>query len=167
MLIWDRVPGPRRPGLKAGTLLLLIDRRSEGTAFPRKGATAPRSRPGALQRQLDAPVPYELGRGRRRAISKADARRGRGNSYLVDPASSHMLVSKIKPCMCKYKLFCTVKLRIARPQRRRCFIQMSALSTFDGRIEAYHGGNGRRRIRVRFRRGSLRNGYHIKGQRQP
>lgn len=22
--------------------------------------------------------------------------------YLVDPASSHMLVSKIKPCMCKY-----------------------------------------------------------------
>ena len=23
--------------------------------------------------------------------------------YLVDPASSHMLVSKIKPCMCKYK----------------------------------------------------------------
>ena len=33
--------------------------------------------------------------------------------YLVDPASSHMLVSKIKPCMCKYKLFCTVKLRMA------------------------------------------------------
>ena len=26
-----------------------------------------------------------------------------GNSYLVDPASSHMLVSKIKPCMSKYK----------------------------------------------------------------
>ena len=26
-----------------------------------------------------------------------------GLSYLVDPASSHMLVSKIKPCMCKYK----------------------------------------------------------------
>ena len=25
------------------------------------------------------------------------------NSYLVDPASSHMLVSKIKPCMSKYK----------------------------------------------------------------
>ena len=37
----------------------------------------------------------------------------RRNSYLVDPASSHMLVSKIKPCMCKYKLFCTVKLRMA------------------------------------------------------
>ena len=27
-----------------------------------------------------------------------------GSSYLVDPASSHMLVSKIKPCMSKYKL---------------------------------------------------------------
>jgi hypothetical protein len=25
-------------------------------------------------------------------------------NYLVDPASSHMLVSKIKPCMSKYKL---------------------------------------------------------------
>ena len=24
--------------------------------------------------------------------------------YLVDPASSHMLVSKVKPCMSKYKL---------------------------------------------------------------
>ena len=34
-------------------------------------------------------------------------------SYLVDPASSHMLVSKIKPCMCKYELIQTVKLRIA------------------------------------------------------
>ena len=27
----------------------------------------------------------------------------RVSSYLVDPASSHMLVSKTKPCMCKYK----------------------------------------------------------------
>ena len=25
------------------------------------------------------------------------------NHHLVDPASSHMLVSKIKPCMSKYK----------------------------------------------------------------
>ena len=35
------------------------------------------------------------------------------NSYLVDPASSHMLVSKIKPCMSKYKQLYTVKLRTA------------------------------------------------------
>ena len=34
-------------------------------------------------------------------------------SYLVDPASSHMLVSKIKPCMSKYKQPYTVKLRMA------------------------------------------------------
>ena len=39
-----------------------------------------------------------------------DSRRPRGDrrscdeSYLVDPASSHMLVSKIKPCMSKCKL---------------------------------------------------------------
>ena len=32
---------------------------------------------------------------------------------LVDPASSHTLVSKIKPCMSKYKHLCTVKLRMA------------------------------------------------------
>ena len=30
--------------------------------------------------------------------------------YMVDPASSHMLVSKIKPCMCKYELIQIVKL---------------------------------------------------------
>ena len=29
------------------------------------------------------------------------------DSNLVDPASSHMLVSKIKPCMSKYKLLYT------------------------------------------------------------
>ena len=37
----------------------------------------------------------------------------RRSSYLVDPASSHMLVSKTKPCMCKYERICTVKLRMA------------------------------------------------------
>ena len=35
------------------------------------------------------------------------------DSNLVDPASSHTLVSKIKPCMCKYKQIYTVKLRTA------------------------------------------------------
>lgn len=34
-------------------------------------------------------------------------------SNLVDPASSHMLVSKIKPCMSKYKQLVLVKLRMA------------------------------------------------------
>ena len=37
----------------------------------------------------------------------------REDRYLVDPASSHMLVSKIKPCMSKYKHVCTVKLQMA------------------------------------------------------
>ena len=144
-------------------------------------------------------------------------------SYLVDPASSHMLVSKIKPCMSKYKhlilwncewliksvivylmISCYLDTRgnsrantcdntrllegwyllDKKPSRfgdvpvihnnfskcmalrRRWFIQISALSTFDGRIEAYHGFNGWRRIRVRFRRGSLRDGYHIQGRQQ-
>jgi hypothetical protein len=35
------------------------------------------------------------------------------STNLVDPASSHMLVSKIKPCKSKYKLNYTAKLRIA------------------------------------------------------
>ena len=35
------------------------------------------------------------------------------DSILVDPASSHMLVSKTKPCMSKYKHFYTAKLRTA------------------------------------------------------
>ena len=34
-------------------------------------------------------------------------------------------------------------------------IQISALSAFDGSVVDYHGINGWRRIRVRFRRGSL------------
>ena len=33
--------------------------------------------------------------------------------YLVDPASSDMLVSKTKPCMSKYKQLYTVKLQMA------------------------------------------------------
>ncbi|KAI3481924.1 hypothetical protein L1887_55453 [Cichorium endivia] len=56
--------------------------------------------------------------------------------------------------------------RIARPSCRRRIIQISALSTFDGRIVAYYGGDVVTEIRVRFRRGSLRNGYHIQGRQQ-
>ena len=43
-----------------------------------------------------------------RVRSPAARRRGEGcvlnDCYLVDPASSHMLVSKIKPCMSQYLL---------------------------------------------------------------
>ena len=38
-------------------------------------------------------------------VCTAHRRPVREGSYLVDPASSHMLVSKIKPCMSKYKQF--------------------------------------------------------------
>jgi hypothetical protein len=51
-----------------------------------------------------------------RPVGFRGARAGGGvakECYLVDPASSHMLVSKIKPCMCKYELIQTVKLRMA------------------------------------------------------
>ena len=41
---------------------------------------------------------------RRSCFVKTDKEIGLSDgSYLVDPASSHMLVSKIKPCMSKYK----------------------------------------------------------------
>ena len=46
-------------------------------------------------------------------VSRLSNDRPGEGSYLVDPASSHMLVSKIKPCMSKYKLLYTVKLRMA------------------------------------------------------
>ena len=36
-------------------------------------------------------------------MSEEKCRSVYSRSYLVDPASSHMLVSKIKPCMSKYK----------------------------------------------------------------
>ena len=55
----------------------------------------------------------DSGRGERRVCVLCGTRRRLESSYLVDPASSHMLVSKIKPCMSKYKQICTVKLRMA------------------------------------------------------
>jgi hypothetical protein len=44
---------------------------------------------------------WGVGSRLRLALSPCSSLQG---SYLVDPASSHMLVSKIKPCMSKYKL---------------------------------------------------------------
>ena len=40
----------------------------------------------------------------RRTQADPSANGGVVVSYLVDPASSYMLVSKIKPCTCKYTL---------------------------------------------------------------
>ena len=72
----------------------------------------------AMRERLKVHVIYHLGL----FIRKLTPPQGRGDdslsscvrdSYLVDPASSHMLVSKIKPCMSKYKRIHTVKLRMA------------------------------------------------------
>ena len=62
--------------------------------------------------QTWAPYPRLEGAERRGAACWVRAPSASG-SYLVDPASSHMLVSKTKPCMSKYKCFYTVKLRMA------------------------------------------------------
>ena len=48
----------------------------------------------------------------------------------------------------------------------RQFIQVPALSAFVCKVLAYIGIDGWRRIRVRFRRGSLRDCYHIQGRQQ-
>ena len=40
----------------------------------------------------------------RASVFDGSPRAAGDESYLVDPASSHMLVSKIKPCMSEYKL---------------------------------------------------------------
>ena len=79
------------------------------------GGGRPRTRCiGGAKRPSQRPTPLSRTDGRFSGAAAACALLGRkGRSYLVDPASSHMLVSKIKPCMCKYKLFCTVKLRMA------------------------------------------------------
>jgi hypothetical protein len=45
----------------------------------------------------------QVGRGSWRPLRRAHTPTGAHGSYLVDSASSHMLVSKIKPCMSKYK----------------------------------------------------------------
>ena len=59
-------------------------------------------------RALACPCLVRGFRGERGLVSdQALSPRGQSAGYLVDPASSHMLVSKIKPCMSKYKrLYC-------------------------------------------------------------
>lgn len=64
-------------------------------------------------RMTVAAVPAELPPAVVWGGNAGSASRVMDGCYLVDPASSHMLVSKIKPCMCKYELIQTVKLRMA------------------------------------------------------
>ena len=58
-------------------------------------------------------LPFKPGASERIVGASMDVGSGTGyDSNLVDSASSHTLVSKIKPCMSKYKSF-TLKLRMA------------------------------------------------------
>ena len=62
--------------------------------------------PGGSRCALGPPPSSELLcslRGGLAAYRCFSALKRRQDSYLVDSASSHMLVSKIKPCMSKYK----------------------------------------------------------------
>src|ERR1700709_2198776 len=86
--------------------------------WPWGPSPSPRRRegpPGSGRSSRPRPPPEVLCPSGRAAASRAAAslkagrppRGGPHDSYLVDSASSHMLVSKIKPCMSKYKqLYC-------------------------------------------------------------
>ena len=103
--------GPRRPG-----------GRTAGRGGKREGAGAGAGVPGSCgTRNLPPASPFAPAAAaaqRHAAPPAGGAARGRRGPrqrgrYLVDSASSHMLVSKIKPCMCKYKQSYKAKLRMA------------------------------------------------------
>ena len=81
----ERVPGA--PGCSCRGRAVRPPLPGYATFWPPSGGLGPRG----------LPVPYILYMGS--GVPRAAPRR----SYLVDSASSHMLVSKIKPCMSKYK----------------------------------------------------------------
>ncbi|KAG8624050.1 hypothetical protein KVT40_009026 [Elsinoe batatas] len=78
-------PEIRAPGRTPSTGSAPLQSNYSGGKPPSRGGRRP---PKAPRRT----APAGPARGRRRE-----------DSYLVDSASSHMLVSKIKPCMSKYK----------------------------------------------------------------
>ena len=130
----NNAPSAQRPSGAAGRTRWLRPSPADGASNPRRPCEGPRRALGSgrlSSREGHAPTPRttrEARRAARRAgpprttarlpgppAAAAGVRRDgvvRG-CYLVDPASSHMLVSKIKPCMCKYELIQTVKLRMA------------------------------------------------------
>jgi hypothetical protein len=96
--------GPRLGELSGGNWMVVV-----GRSLPRGGdAVTGRARlPSGSGPDLDIANFYPpsggscRGHGRRRLVLPGGP--GQQDSYLVDSASSHMLVSKIKPCMSKYK----------------------------------------------------------------
>ena len=109
------VPQRRR---RLGWMLSRAKTESGGCGSPRVGRNSPARRwipfhantTGLPIVRLRPPDSFRRCRLLPRGSSR---RRAKYGSYLVDPASSHMLVSKIKPCMSKYKQLYTVKLRMA------------------------------------------------------
>ena len=61
-------------------------------------------RRGGEKTEIKAGAPFASFRGSESVLAKPDFGQRNWWPYLVDPASSHMLVSKIKPCMSKYIL---------------------------------------------------------------
>lgn len=100
-LVGSRAPAAfascRRQPMAGGTedtsLALLVSDVAHAEGRRRVGVTRPRI--GPPERTTSSPA--------RRLRAEAGAGPSARTCYLVDPASSHMLVSKIKPCMSKYK----------------------------------------------------------------
>ena len=88
---WHRPATARRSHSVGGLCARLYKRARAVTSFGEPGPSAFGQRSAGAERRSPVHV--------------------HSDSYLVDPASSHMLVSKTKPCMSKYKRFYTVKLR--------------------------------------------------------
>ena len=121
------VPGARRPGHSPASLPQSRKRQRGSMESCRSGAAPSHTRERAGRRANHPFCQPALRRqwairGGTRALPQSAIRwllvdpassHMLVSRYLVDPASSHMLVSKIKPCMSKYKLLYTVKLRMA------------------------------------------------------
>ena len=86
---------------------------ASGAVPQHQGPRLPPPPPSRLQVHPASGPPAGGARGCDPPLPRAPRGGAGQDSYLVDPASSHMLVSKIKPCMCEYKQNYTVKLRMA------------------------------------------------------
>ena len=80
--------------------------RAENGAAGMRSSIAQRARQSDSEKVTHGTRPRVPARSRAAAIggsSRLSRSPAMNRSYLVDPASSHMLVSKIKPCMSKHK----------------------------------------------------------------
>ena len=109
-----RLPIDRKIGRQASGSPASAGRRSQRGLVERTGTGRPSVKHWGCGARPEARAKEVAGSDRWMTGELGRLRAGRAAwRYLVDPASSHMLVSKIKPCMSKYKLLYTVKLRMA------------------------------------------------------